>query len=224
MKAVALLLVVPALVVAWLSVRDARLERRLGTVASAIAHRDVDVDCQGLVGSLLDAQARHGEVRFDAAGAPEPRIFLTRATCSELRRLGSPGTLDDLACLHALDWSSRTPLVPGDGCYERAAPVVYAVLVLAHEAYHTAGVVTESTANCYAIQAMAFAATRLGLPGPDALAAARAMTALAPLQRGGYATSECVSGSGLDLAPSTWAFPSELPLAAPPRLPSGAPR
>ena len=35
-------------------------------------------------------------------------------------------------------------------------------MILAHESYQTAGVIVEVTANCYAIQAIAFVASRLG--------------------------------------------------------------
>jgi hypothetical protein len=222
-KLAAIALALPTLLFGWLHVRDERLQSRLEAVASAVAGREVSVDCQGLLASLLDVQARHGEVRFDAAGVPEPRIFLNRPTCNRLRGLGG-GARGELACLRTVAWQATPALPPGSDCYERASPAIYAVLVLAHEAYHTAGVTSEATANCYAVQAMAFVAGRLGTSEEDGLRVARAMAELAPLQRGEYATSECRAGSPLDLQPATEAFPTELPLAAPPPLPSTAPR
>ena len=51
---------------------------------------------------------------------------------------------------------------PDSACGQQASPTVYALLILAHESYHTAGVIVEVTANCYAIQAIAFVASRLG--------------------------------------------------------------
>ena len=219
MLAAALLL--PTLLVGWQHVRDERLQGRLEPVASAVAGRAVEVDCQGFFANLLDAQARHGEVRFDAGGVPEPRMYLTRPTCSRLRDVAG-GRRGDLACLAELDWSREPALLPGGACYERASPVIYAVLVLAHEAYHTAGVTNEATTNCYAVQAMAFVAARLGVPEEEALLIARAMAALAPLQRGDYATPECRAGARLDLHPETPAFPTELPLGAPAPLASTA--
>src|SRR5215203_2217043 len=143
MKTLAVLLAIPTLLLGWLHLRDGRIESKLEPVASAIAGRDVSVDCQGYFGSLVEGQARHGEVRFDAAGEPEPRIFLTRSTCGRLRRFAS-GTRGELACLAELDWARPTPLVPGGPCYEQASPTIYAVLVLAHEAYHTAGSTDEA--------------------------------------------------------------------------------
>jgi hypothetical protein len=222
MKLLAAVLLVPTLALAWLHVRDERLQGRLEPVASAVAGRPVEVDCQGFLASLLDAQARHGEVRFGADGVPEPRIFLARSTCSRLRSFAGKRRHGELECLDSLDWSSGRPLEPGGPCYEQASPPVYALLVLAHEAYHTAGVTDEATTNCYAIQAMAFAAGRLGAAEEEALLLARAMAALAPLQSGDYGTSECRPGTRLDLHPETPEFPSELPLAAP--APLGAAR
>jgi hypothetical protein len=222
-KLAAIALALPTLLFGWLHVRDERLQSRLETVASSVAGRSVSVDCQGLIASLVDVQARHGEVRFDAAGVPEPRIFLNRPTCDRLRSLGGDAR-GELECLRAVAWQATPALPPGSSCYERASPAIYAVLVLAHEAYHTAGVTGESTANCYAVQAMAFTASRLGASEEDGLLLARAMAALAPFQRGDYATSECRAGSRFDLGPATEAFPTELPLAAPPPLPSTAPR
>jgi hypothetical protein len=214
-KVLAAALLVPTLLVGWLHVRDERLQSKLEPVATAIAGRPVEVDCQGFFANLLDAQARHGEVRFDASGVPEPRIYLTRPTCSRLRDFAGSRRHDELACLGRLAWDLDQVIAPGQGCYEQASPTIYAVLVLAHEAYHTAGVTNEATTNCYAVQAMAFAAARLGAADDEALLLARAMAALAPLQGGDYATPECRAGARLDLHPETPEFPTELPVAAP---------
>jgi hypothetical protein len=214
-KVLAAALLLPTLLVGWLHVRDERLQSKLEPVASAIAGRPVEVDCQGFVANLLDAQARHGEVRFDASGVPEPRIYLTRPTCSRLRDFAGSRRHDELACLGRLAWDLDRVIAPGQECYRRASPTIYAVLVLAHEAYHTAGVTNEAATNCYATQAMAFAAARLGAAEDEALLLARAMAALAPLQGGDYATPECRAGARLDLHPETPAFPTELPVAVP---------
>ena len=57
---------------------------------------------------------------------------------------------------------------------------IYAVLVLAHESYHTSGVADEAAANCFAIQAMAWTAMQLGAAAGEAELLARAMEALEP--------------------------------------------
>src|SRR4051812_2612565 len=85
MRLLAIVLAVPALLVGWLWWSDHSLEKKLQPVATAIAGRDVKVDCQSFWGGLLDAQGREGEVRFDAAGTPEPKLFMTHNTCGQLR-------------------------------------------------------------------------------------------------------------------------------------------
>jgi len=215
MKTLACVVALPLALVGWQWWGDRAMERRLEPVASEIAGRRVDVDCQSFWSSLLDIRWRQGEVRFTADGVPEGRIFLTRPTCQRLDAFGHRSTHGELACLRRHDWTAVPPSPPHRACYEEAAPTVYAMLVLAHEAYHTAGVVNEVEANCFGIQAMAYAATRLGGADNEARLLALAMASLAPHQRDGYATSECRRGSPLDLHPDTPEFPSEPVLAAP---------
>jgi hypothetical protein len=214
-KLLAVVLAIPTLLVVWQWWSDARTESRLQPIASAIAGRDVEVDCQSLWGNLLDAQSRHGEVWFGPDGVPEPRIFLTHPTCDRLEDFAGNGHHGELDCLTEIDWSDSVPLPLESDCYRRSSETVYALLVLAHEAYHTAGVRDEAIANCFAIQAIAWAASALGAHVEEAERVALAMSALGPYQRGPYATASCRPGSELDLHPETLAFPTELPLAPP---------
>jgi hypothetical protein len=214
-KVLAAFLVIPTALVVWQWWSDARTEARLRPVASAIAGRELEVDCQSLWGSLLDAQSRHGEVWFGPDGVPEARIFLTHPTCERLEGFAGRGHHAELDCLASVDWRAAEPLPPGSDCYRRSSGTVYALLTLAHEAYHSAGVVDEATTNCYAIQAMAWATSALGAGEREAERVALAMAALAPYQRGPYATSSCRSGTELDLHPETASFPTEWPLVPP---------
>jgi hypothetical protein len=211
-RVVACVAAVPVLLAGWLWLGDRAIERKLGPVASEIAGREVRVDCQGLFGSLLDAQAREGEVSFDASGRPEPRLFLTRRTCKQLKAFSGRAYHGELDCLRGVDWSAPAAIMPDSSCYAESSATVYALLVLAHEAYHTAGVANEATTNCYAIQSMAYAATRLGGSEEEGRLAALAMAALEPYQGGEYASHECVAGGKLDLWPETPSFPTEAPL------------
>lgn len=215
MRLLALVLAVPALVLAWQWWDDRATERRLAPVASAIAGRDVAVDCQTLWGALVDTQRRHGEVLFDRNGIPEPRIFLTHETCDRLAEFADRGRHRELACLAHVNWAAEGALAFGSPCYEEASDTIYAVLTLAHEGYHTAGVLDEADANCLATQAMGYAATALGAPQDEALLLARAMAVLLPRQYGDYRTTDCVPGARLDLHPATAAFPTEVPIAPP---------
>jgi hypothetical protein len=214
-KLFAAFLAIPVLVVSWQWWSDMRTESRLRPVASAIAGRDLEVDCQSLWGSLLDAQSRHGEVWFGPDGVPEARIFLTHSTCDRLQEFAGKRHHAELDCLAEIDWNASMPLRLESECYGRSSETVYALLIVAHEAYHTAGVRDEAVANCFAIQAMGWAASALGASLEEAERVALAMAALEPQQRGPYGTGNCRRGSALDLHPETVAFPTERPLAPP---------
>jgi hypothetical protein len=218
MRIVGGFLVLPVALFAWLHWSTSRIESELRPIASAVAGHPIEVDCQGYLSSLVDVQNREGEVRFDANGIPKPKIFLTRPTCKRLDAFAHSRHHPALDCLAKIDWAQPDPLPPGSLCEQRASPTVYALLILAHESYHTAGVIDEVTTNCYAIQAMAYVASRLGATLRESELAALAMDALEPHQIDGYATTDCRPGTAIDLHPETPAFPTELPLA-PPGLP-----
>ena len=207
--------VVPVLLFGWLTWSERSFEHRLQPIASEIAGRETGVDCQSFLGSLVDVQSREGEVRFDASGRPEPRIFLTRSTCKRLKSFAGHERHRELACLAGIDWRSPDPLRFSSPCYEEAAETIYAVLILAHESYHVRGVVDEATANCDAIQTMAWTAHELGAAEDEAELVARAMEALEPRQDPPYSTTRCHAALSLDLHPETPDFPTEHPLAPP---------
>ncbi len=215
MRVLAAIVAVPVLLGVWLAWSNHALESRLQPIASGVAGRSVEVDCQGFIAGLVDVQVREGEVHIGADGRPEPKLFLTRPTCQRLRSLDRGGPHHELECLADVDWSLPDPLPFGSPCYERASETIYAVLILAHESYHTSGVLDEPTTNCYAIQAMAWTAIQLGATVREAELAARAMEALAPKQGSGYATNDCHAGGRLDLHPGTPDFPTEHPIVAP---------
>lgn len=215
MRFLAALLAAPALLVGWQLWSDRSVEHRLQPIASGIAGRHVEVDCQSLWGELLDVQWREGEVHFDSSGAPARKLFLTRPICKRLRAFAGRPRHRELDCLRTADWRSPDPLPLSSTCYARASDTILAVLILAHESYHTAGVADEAATNCFAIQAMAWTAEQLGAPGEEAVLLARAMEALEPAQATGYATTECHAGLGLDLHPETPDFPTEVPVAPP---------
>ena len=162
MRFLAAVIAVPALLIGWQLWSDHSFEQRLEPIAAGISGRPDTVNCQSFWGGLIDAQAREGEVFFDAAGVPESKLFLTRPTCQRLRKFAGHSHHGELDCLAAIDWTATEPLPFDSECYARARRTIYAVLVLAHESYHTAGVVDEAAANCFAIQAMAWTAVQLG--------------------------------------------------------------
>src|SRR5262245_40109698 len=213
MRVLASIVAVPVLLFGWIAWSDHSFEHRLQPIASAIAGRPVAVDCQGFLRGLVDVQSREGEVRFDANGVPEPRILLTRPSCRRLQRLSARARHRELDCLTAIGTGAAEPIpLP---CYREASPTIYAVLVLAHESYHTRGVVDEATANCLAIQSMAWAAHELGADEDEAMWLALGMAVLEPRQDPPYATTFCRPGTALDLHPEPRAFLTERPLAPP---------
>jgi hypothetical protein len=215
MRFLAVVLAVPVLFVGWQMWRDHALEHDLRPIAAGVAGRSVQVDCQSYWASLLDAQSREGEVMFDANGVPEPKIFLTRNMCERLHRFRGRAHHGELDCLHTIDWGRPDALPFSSPCFAEASGTIYAILVLAHESYHTAGVTDEAAANCFAIQAMAWTAIRLGAPVSEGELLARAMLALEPAQGPEYGTSDCAPGGRLDLHPETSDFPTEHPIVAP---------
>jgi hypothetical protein len=174
----------------------------------------VAVDCQTLWGALIDPLPRHGEVLFDRNGIPEARLFLTHDTCDRLAAFSGHARHGELSCLAEADWSERRGPF-GDPCYDRASDTVYALLTLAHEAYHTAGVMNEAVTNCLATQAIGYAATALGAAEEEARDTARAMAAWLPYQGGAYRIADCVAGSRFDLGPETGDFPTERVIVPP---------
>jgi hypothetical protein len=224
MRVLASFAVVPVLFVGWQLWSDRSFEQQLKPIASGIAGRPVEVDCQSLWGSLLDAKGREGEVYFDSEGVPESRLFLTRKTCNGLRAFDGKASHAEIDCLRTIDWSSSDPLPYSSECFSRASETIYAVLILAHESYHTAGSRDEAETNCFAIQAMAWTAMQLGAPQGEAELLALAMEALEPSQGPEYGTNECRRGLSLDLHPETPDFPTELPIVAPGGLGRFAPQ
>jgi hypothetical protein len=134
----------------WFAERRDRLdnEARLGEIASAIAGRDVRVRCPGVIGSVLSWDTLEGSVQFDEAGRPADEARLRVFACDELDALAEGRRGAALACAER-----------GSSCGDELAR---AVDVLAHEAWHLAGVADEGVAECRAVRALAWTAERLG--------------------------------------------------------------
>lgn len=215
MKTLAAVLAIPAALLLWQWWSDTTTERRLAPVATRIAGREVSVDCQTLWGALIDPLPRHGEVLFDGNGIPEARIFLTHDTCDRLAAFAGSARHSELDCLATTTWDRAATPPFDDPCYDASSDTIYALLTLAHEAYHTAGVMDESVTNCFATQALAYAAKELGAEEGEARRAAAAMATLLPFQGGAYRTTACVAGGRFDLAPETGLFPTEAVIVPP---------
>jgi hypothetical protein len=179
---VALLLVL-AVAAAYPAVARRREERRLASVASAIAGVKVTVVCQTLSGAFVDAGAEAGYVRWGPDGVPEHTAHIKWEQCKALRRylrsLAAHPTREQLQAVH----------------------------VLTHEAVHTSGEKSEALTECNAVQRDAETARRLG--ATDARARALAWLywkTVYPDMPDGYRDAECAPGGTLDeaLPTSPW--------------------
>jgi hypothetical protein len=83
----------------------------------------------------------------------------------------------------------------------------FALLVLAHESQHAAGVTTEVAADCRGMQAMRRAGVLLGVPGSYAQRLAEDYWRMYPQQPRIYFSDECRNGGRLDLRPGDPRWP-----------------
>jgi hypothetical protein len=157
------------------AVRYARLEHRLGSVATTLVGVDVTVDCQGAGQEFVDAGAELGYVRYGPDGVPERETLIKRQQCKALQSYLSSDR----------EQPSRDQVV--------------AVHILSHEARHMAGTTDESVAECEAVQRDALTARLLGATVEQAHALARTYwREVYPRMRDDYRTDECAPGGRLD--------------------------
>ena len=182
---VLLALSIPLLLVVMVQQDQRRNEHRLADIASAIAGRDVDVHCPGLLARLADVSSHAGTVFFDEHGRPANFTDLDEQTCSELERFAEDKS--------------------GDG---EESKVARALHVLAHESSHLAGIRDEAAADCYGLQRTAFVAESLGADPAKAQQLARlALAERAVTAPADYRSSECHDGGTLDLDPASSVWP-----------------
>jgi hypothetical protein len=153
----------------------ARLESRLSAAASEVAGEPVQVHCQTLGQSWVDAHTELGYVEVGADGRPAPRTVIAVRACDDLS-----------GWLHS------------DRGHPSLAELV-AVHVLTHESMHMAGELTEARAECAAVQRDARMARALGAGPEQALALARWYWQLVyPDLPDDYRSSDCRPGGALD--------------------------
>jgi hypothetical protein len=186
--------------IAWYGVGHARAkeaEQKLAAIASEIAQRPVAVHCQSFGGELIDVSPESGRVKFDELGRPGDKADLKRKVCKALERFPKDRLSSGFACM-----TQRTP------CSKRVHEDVWAMHVLAHEAWHLAGEETEYVAECKAVQTTALVALRLGADAAQAKAIGEyAWSAVYPQTPPAYQSPHCFNGSRLDLRPGDYRWP-----------------
>jgi len=111
-------------------------------------------------------------------------------------------------------WIDYDPFACEDNaCFQRAFEMVQAIQTIAHESYHVLGFKVEATAECYGMQSLWYAASRLGASVQVSQDLARWYWGkVYPLRRTGshpeYWSAECRDGGKLDLRPGSHAWPS----------------
>ena len=200
----------------WTNHERHALEHRLGGVASELAGRKVGVKCQGFWAAMVDIQERIGDVQF-TNGRAGNSMFLTRGVCGHLRSFSSHRSHHDIDCLETIDWSTWSLENDFDApCERHARPTVEAINTLTHESMHLRGFISESQAQCYAIELDAWTVMRLGGTEAEGDAVAAYLLALQPALPDDYQSANCRAGGAYDLWPATAAFPSESPPQLPP--------
>lgn len=176
-------LVVAIGVLGFMEYRAQAAEARLGAVASEIAHRDVAVRCQGLLGSFTDIGSHLGYVQFDARGNPADVTHISRDACGWLKNYAGGDhavTLENALGVHTL----------------------------AHEALHLQGTINEAKAECYGLQQMPRTAELLGADPVEAhRLAVFAWDVIYPSLPREYQSPNCGPGLAWDLDASTPAWP-----------------
>jgi hypothetical protein len=158
-------------------------EAKLSSVASDIAGRGVRVKCQTLGGSMVDAGAEAGYVKWGPGGVPEHVAHLKWEQCKLLRAY------------------------VGSNKHQPSEAQYAAVHVLTHEAVHTSGVRSEPVTECKAVQRDATTAGRLGASAADARALAWLYWKVVyPRMPAEYRDDGCGPGGALDehLPTSPW--------------------
>lgn len=163
---------------------------RLSSIASELTRRNVSIRCEGTAGRLTRVGGESGRTSF-VDGRPGDTSFLQAGICERLHR-------------YAKAKSRFSCLLP---C---AAPLelAWSLNALVHESYHLAGVRNEAQTECYALQAIDFAARRLGAGREQARALAGfAFEQLPRRMPPAYSSPECRNNGRYDLRPGDPVWP-----------------
>jgi hypothetical protein len=185
------------------------VEARAGAIASALAGRQSTVQCVSprgwaSAGARLgfDSDALIAVVPWSSPGVPAGYALLSPYVCRLADRfLRDPHRRGEKLCP-----THRQSQVPCAGY----GSVLEATETLAHEAMHLAGIATESTAECFGMQLLPYAAWRLGASRAFALEMGRDYEAQYRQERRDaptYWSGECRDGGALDLLPDQRGWP-----------------
>ncbi len=171
----------------FLEYRAQAAEAKLSEAVSVLAHRDVGVRCQGILGNMVDIGPELGTVAFDAEGEPADITRIKRDACG---------------------WAKAYAA----GNRRITENNALAVHVLAHEAMHLRGITSEAVAECYSMQHAPTLARRLGATPMQAQQLSEFYwEAIYPGMPSEYTTPDCVNGGRLDLNKQSDVWPTPPP-------------
>ena len=187
MRWLAIVLVPVALLWGWQSLRLHQNEDRLALVAGAVSQREVGISCPGFWTRLVEITPNAGWVDFGADGKPGDHANLSSKTCEHLERFAH-----------------------SDGEKPLDEATAMALVTLAHESFHLAGIFNEAQTQCYAVQMTELVTLRLGGSLANARASALWAVASAPevLPSEYWDAGHCRDGGTWDLRPRSPAWPS----------------
>jgi hypothetical protein len=163
---------------------------RLSAIASELASHKVTIRCEG-TGKLMRVDGESGRTTF-VNGKPAGTSFVQEGICETLHRY-TRETRSGFSCL----LPCANPL-----------EVAWSLNTLAHESYHLAGVRNEAETECYALQAIDFAARRLGATREQARALATfSFDQLPERMPALYTSPQCRNDGKYDLRPGDPVWP-----------------
>jgi hypothetical protein len=173
-------------------------EHRLSAIASAIAGREVRVDCPGLLGRALKSyDLLGGTVQFDAEGRPADETKLRATPCDELDAVAEGRRDGQLACAER-----------SSSCGDDVIAVAIAIDTITHESFHLRGIADEAVTECYSLQTMHWTATQLGATDEEGRTLASLIYETTyPDMPDQYRSGACADGGKLDLNPADPRFP-----------------
>jgi hypothetical protein len=180
--------------------RGATYEEKVAeAVARRLTRRRSNIRC-GPLGLGSGAEGVLGITLFTNPLRPAGYALLLPEICNELIAFRTnPEAYDPDAC-------------EDSDCLERAADAAMAIQTVTHESYHLLGYRNEAQVECYGLQSIWYAATKLGASVVTGQALARFYAErVYPGRRTStpeYWTAECRDGGKYDLRPKLHSWPS----------------
>jgi hypothetical protein len=177
-----------------------REERVAEQVAQRLTHKQVKIRCGALGVPGAGWPEGVSGITLFANGRPAGYALLLPQVCAQLVAFrNAPAAWDPSACTDE------------SNC-EKVAEAAFALQTVTHESYHLLGYRNEAQVECYGMQSLWYAATRLGATAAEGQRLARFYATILYPQRQfstpAYWSPECRDGGKYDLRPGSHSWPS----------------